>query len=82
MSLLIFRTAKNEPDGNFCWEPQGTWIVDTENWVVRTVAGAFKNEKLIPNQFHLHEKASELQPQTFFLSLDKWGRAMQVQGWE
>lgn len=71
MALLIFRTAKSEPDANFCWEPQGTRIVDTESWVVGTVAGAFKNERLIQNQFNLHEQASKLQPQTFFLSLDK-----------
>lgn len=30
MSLLIFRTAISEPDADFCWEPQGTWIVDAE----------------------------------------------------
>lgn len=82
MGLLIFRTAKSEPDTDLCWESQGTWIVDAENRVVRTVAGAFTNEMLIQSNFYLHEQASELQPQTFFLSLDKQGCVVQVQGWE
>lgn len=82
MGLLFFRIAKTEPDTGFCWESQGIWIADAGNCIVRTVASVFINERLIQNQFHLHEQAWELQLSTSLLSLDNWEHGMQMQGWE